>query len=111
MTSLPEVRRTPCFDCPWVRTAAPGWLGPYTAEKWVELAHSEVAIACHTTIEADETGYGDWEDGKILQCAGAAIYRSNIAKMPRNPEVATLPADRDLVFGFREFEAHHKENR
>lgn len=106
MKPLPPVREKPCFDCPWRRNAAKGWLGPFSAEQWEELAHSDVAIACHITIP-ENSAFGDWDNDDLLQCAGAAIYRSNIAKSPRNPEVATLPADRETVFGFGEFVEYH----
>lgn len=104
--TLPPVRPTPCFDCPWRRDSAAGWLGPYTAEEWWQLAHSDQPIACHITIP--ESGEEDWEVKGILQCAGAAIYRTNVHKSPRDPEVATLPGDLETVFGFGEFVAHHE---
>lgn len=109
MTTLPEARNTSCGGCPWRRNAAPGWLGPFDAETWIALAHSDSPIACHESIvDADDEGEGDWAHPDILQCAGAATYRSNICKSPRDPEVATLPADRIKIFGRRdEFLEHH----
>ncbi len=103
MLDLPDVRRTPCFDCPWLRTSTPGWLGPYDAETWYHMAHGEVPIACHLTITETE----DWNDEGVEQCAGVAIYRSNVLKSPRDPAIATLPADTNLVFGHGEFVEHH----
>jgi hypothetical protein len=91
---LPDALHKPCNDCPWRRNAAPGWLGPYTAEEWVQLAHSDEPIACHLTIEVEDS----WEEGVIRQCAGAAIYRANVCKSPRNPEVVVLPSDTETVF-------------
>lgn len=73
-----------------------------TAEEWFAAAHSDMAIACHLTI-TDE----DWDDQGMRQCAGVAIYRSNVHKSPRDPEVLTLPTDLDTVFGFGEFVAYH----
>lgn len=116
MPDLPPVRSAPCFDCPWRRVSLPGWTGPFSPEEWVSMAHSDIAIACHTTLpgeDADESYDHDdedpdtWNAPGVLQCAGAAIYRSNIFKSPRNPQVATLPSDTDTVFGRGEFEAHH----
>lgn len=104
MPDLPEATKTPCNECPWRRNAARGWLGPFDAEQWVALAHGEEAIACHKTIEVED----DWTQPGIRQCAGAATYRGNVAKRPRDPEVALLPADRDAVFANpREFTEHH----
>ncbi len=80
----------------------PGWLGPHTAEEWVAGAHGEDEIACHMSIKED----GEWDGAK--QCRGAAMYRANVAKRPRNPDVAVGPVDRELVFSRPdEFTTHH----
>jgi hypothetical protein len=108
--TLPPMTERICRACPWLRTSAPGWLGEHTtAAEWVALAHGEQPIACHMTItEADESGVGDWTHPQIRQCAGAAIYRANVGKMPRRPDVARAAADTDTVFTWGEFEAHHE---
>lgn len=102
--SLPAVQPRPCNECPWRRASIPGWLGPFTADEWNSMAHGEIAVACHTTIEEE----GNWDTPNIRQCAGIATFRSNVCKSPRDPEVATLPADRENVFGYGEFVAHHE---
>lgn len=67
------------------------------------MAHGEVAIACHLTITNES-----WDDAGMRQCAGAAIYRANVAKAPRSPDVIVLQPDRDKVFcRSTEFIAHH----
>jgi len=73
------------------------------------MAHGEAAIACHKTIvSTDENGEGDWADPKMRQCAGVAIFRSNVFKEPRNPQITTLPADHEKVFSWNnEFIEHH----
>jgi hypothetical protein len=106
LDSLPEATKVPCNECPWVRTSAPGWLGPYTAREWVALAQSDSPIACHTTITED----GQWDTPGIRQCKGAAIYRANVLKSPRHPNVARAQADTETVFTWGEFEAHHERN-
>lgn len=104
MGHLPEATKVACNECPWRRESAPGWLGPMDADEWVALVHSEEAIACHITIEEE----GDWTTPGIRQCAGAATYRGNVCKRPRDPEVALLPADRDKVFATPgQFLEHH----
>ena len=48
---------------------------------------------------------------KILgpQCAGAAVYRSNVCKRPHSLAILRLPADRTLVFASPiEFRSHHE---
>jgi hypothetical protein len=74
----------PCGDCPWRRDALPGWLGSLSPEAWVAAARGEAIAECHTRTGA--------------QCAGFAIFRTNICKVPRDPEALRLPADRETVF-------------
>jgi hypothetical protein len=87
--------RRPCWDCPWARRATRGWLGPLTADEWLELAHGEGFAECHTTtIDA--------------ACAGLAIYRANVAKVVRDAGALRLPPDRQRVFdGPEQFRVHH----
>ncbi len=85
----------PCGDCPWRKDALAGWLGSRTADEWLRSAHGEDAMYCHTRLGP--------------QCAGAAIYRANVCKKPRDPEALKLPADREKVFTTpREFKDHHE---
>jgi hypothetical protein len=88
--------KKPCSDCPWARKSIAGWLGGLTVQQWIMRVHSDDQIACHTL--------------KGVQCAGAAIYRANVFKLPRDPECLKLPADRKNVFGFNEFEEHHGDD-
>lgn len=84
----------PCSDCPWARKALEGWLGGTSIDEWLAEAHGEARIDCHVLLGP--------------QCAGAAIYRANVLKRPRNPDILRLPADTALVFaGPHEFRAHH----
>jgi len=88
--------KKPCSDCPWARNSLAGWLGGSTPEEWVAEAHSDNHIDCHTL--------------KGAQCAGAAIYRANVIKSPRNPEVLRLPPDGLRVFrNPNEFVEHHSK--
>lgn len=95
--------KQPCDECPWRRASTPGFVGPHSAHEWREAIHSDAPIACHKTItaEGETTTY-------THQCAGAAIYRSNVHKLPRDPDVVTLPPDRERVFSRdSEFLEHH----
>lgn len=86
--------KAPCSDCPWSRRSAAGWLGASTREEWLADAHGESQIDCHTLLGA--------------QCAGAAIYRANVCKRPRDASLLLLPADREKVFATKqEFWEHH----
>lgn len=124
---LPPAVPRPCNDCPWRRVASPGWLGPHEPETWLAIAHGEEPIACHQTIpvmpETDPDDYAEhptlpfeaiqaiWRDPGIRQCAGAAIFRCNVHKSPRNRQDAerAFEADPMTVFATdEEFLAHHR---
>lgn len=111
MTRLPDATPSPCNECPWRREAEGGHLGPYSPLDWIKIAHSDTAIACHKTVVAVKNpleGIGDWEHPKIRQCRGAAIFRENVQKNPRNQEVVTGPGDKESCFGTNEeFLEHH----
>lgn len=60
---------------------------------WLSIAHSDVVNNCHIHTKN--------------QCAGVAIYRSNVCKSSVG-EMLDLPADKDKVFaGPVEFNTHH----
>jgi len=85
---------SPCSDCPFARTALRGWLGNMSPAQWIQIAHGDGIIECHTVSNQ--------------QCAGAAIYRANVCKDPRNREALRLPANKTRVFGqITEFLQHH----
>lgn len=110
MSEFPKSASGHATSAPWVRNARPGHLGPHPAKYWTEMAHSEAAVACHKTIlTVGEDGQGDWQDPAIRQCAGMAIFRSNVWKSPRHPEIVTLPRDDEPVFSWDdEFIEHHE---
>ena len=86
--------RKPCTDCPFARDAVKGWLGGNTVEEWIEMVHGETFIPCH--VHPD------------VQCAGAAIYRNNVCKDPRDKTLLVLPRDKKRVFARpTEFLEHH----
>ena len=88
----PEV---PCSDCPWRRDSLRGWLGDASVKEWIAAAHGEERIDCHVLVGP--------------QCAGAAIYRSNVCKRPRDKSLLLLDRS-DAIFALpQEFEAHHSE--
>ena len=65
-----------------------------TPEEYRDLAHSESLIECHAIAGP--------------QCAGAAIYRANVAKVCRDKAIIKLPANRERVFSTpMEFVEHH----
>jgi hypothetical protein len=93
---------SPCTDCPFARAALPGWLGSLSVDEWLRAVHGESFIQCHVYINQ--------------QCAGAAIYRANVAKRCISGSILILPQDKTNVFAtpleFKEFHEtgwHHDE--
>jgi hypothetical protein len=65
-----------------------------TPEDWIQAAHGEATADCHTVSNQ--------------QCAGFAIYRANVCKVPYDPKALRLPEDRVRVFANPpEFLSHH----
>lgn len=71
------------------------------------MAHSDEPVACHLTITDED------DTDAMTTCSGAAIYRSNVAKVPRGvPIIHKLPADSELVFSSPiQFRRHHESIR
>lgn len=108
--TLPDATPEPCNECPWRRVAPSGYLGPYSPLDWIKIAHRDTPIACHKTVVVTDPleGIGSWEHPKLRQCRGAAIFRSNVGKEPRNPHVVTGPEDTEGCFATNEeFLVHH----
>lgn len=91
----------PCEDCPFSRNAIKGWLAGATPAEYCQMAHGDGVIECHTKLL----------DGEPVQCAGAAIYRSNVAKRSDPPNLK-LPPDNKIVFATPiEFLEHHSSKK
>ena len=102
MDDLPPVTKSACNECPWRTKSLRGYIGPHSAEKWIAIAHSDAPIACHKTIKMDEELDG------TKQCAGAARFRANVNKLPRNRSVAVGPEDETIFTSSEAFVNHHK---
>lgn len=94
----------PCKECPFRIVAPAGWLGPYSAEEWIHLVQSDQIIACHLHVFPAAHGVNNW-DG--TQCAGAADYRANVSKSPRDPSVIIGKKNPDVFSTPMEFLDHH----
>lgn len=96
----PKQHNKPCADCPFARTAVRGWI-PDTPEGWLRYAHGEGRIECHTTKQP--------HTGDAWQCAGGAIFRSNVCKLVRDKTLLRLPRNKIIVFtNDQEFIDHHE---
>lgn len=100
-TEVDKPLTKPCEDCPFRRKSLAGWLGAATPADYCHMAHTDVLIECHCHTK----------DGKPVQCAGAAIYRANVAKRV-DPPGLRLPKDAKKVFTSPvEFLEHHSKKK
>ncbi len=101
-------RQRPCHDCPFRRDIKPGTLGGSAPTVYVGQTIGPFILSCHT---ADGYAHKQTDVTKVEQCAGAAIFRSNIGVAPRMPDaIHFLPADHEAVFSSHaEMLAHHMQ--
>lgn len=90
----------PCEDCPFRKTATAGWLAGQTPADYCSMAHGDGVIECHTKLL----------DGEPVQCAGAAIYRANVAKRCDPPNLK-LPKSGTVFLSPIEFIQHHARKK
>jgi len=105
--------KTPCAQCPFLRTSTRGWLGPWTVEDLLFSLGRE-RFPCHMTITGRQQR---WDDPKLKGCAGAAIFLNNKSELSRHPDtrehqnnVRHVPDEvKQKVFANgNEFREHHK---
>lgn len=100
-----------CPECPWRVDSAAGWLGPLTAEGWIDRIRTDDPIECHKTIVEEEWDISPGGPSDNLdythQCYGAAVFRTHVRKLPRDKEAATRPADPAILASYDAFMARH----
>lgn len=104
-------RETPCAECPFARHVTPGKLGGSPIEVYIGQAYGPFYLPWHSDYEPDSRERFDKGGAQVRQCAGAAIFRSNIGVAELMPDgMHQLPKDTEKVFATRgEFIAHHSE--
>lgn len=102
------MRKKPCKECPFRRDNSlegenPGGSSPYT---YIGQSEGPFWLPCH--MEKNYAGK-ETDPKSVSQCAGAAIYRSNIGVADKMPaQIHKLPADTETVFASHaEFLAHY----
>lgn len=64
--------KSPCVECPFRRDAAPGYLGGYTPEMYLDAVFSPASLACHNSH-----GFHTGDIEKQRLCTGLAAFRAN----------------------------------
>lgn len=109
MTAFKNKRTKPCKECPFAKDNTLTGDKPGGADPTVYIGQSvgPFWLPCH--MEKEYEGKSTSPD-KVNQCAGAAIYRTNV-KAPKMPEqILRLPEDKETVFGSHaEFYAHYNK--
>ena len=96
-----------CKACPYSKSVIPGATGGSPPDVYVGQGHGPFYLPCHKTCDFSDP---DWKTDVDTpqQCAGAAIYRSNIGRgklMP--PMLHILPPDDSVFHSPEELLAHH----
>lgn len=92
-----------CKTCPWVKgNQKPGLIGGSLPSVYIGQILGPFYLPCHSS--QDYAGkQTDLTDKKTKQCAGAAIFRSNIDVAKLMPEgISILPEDKENVFASKE---------
>ena len=85
-----NVAKKACNDCPFRKTATPGWLGSASHDPVAFLnsfGNGETHLPCHSLVDWEARNAQELaEDAPV--CRGAAIYLANHCKVPRDPSMA-----------------------
>lgn len=87
--------RIPCLECPFSRKGPPGGTGGADPTVFIGQAMGPFFLPCHMDPEYERNR----RSTRLLQCAGTAIYRSNVGVASLMPHfLLHLPADKEKVF-------------
>lgn len=82
--------KSPCEGCPFSKRTEPGQLGGSTTDVFIGHIVADMWLPCHS----DPDYKGEESSGlQVSQCAGAAIFRSNIEISECETSNLLLPAD------------------
>jgi hypothetical protein len=116
---MQEALPSPCVECPLRRDSAPGYLGGYTPEMYIEVLHSPASLACHRS-----QGFHEGVIETQRHCTGVAAYRANVGHvcMAHTPAgiIVTNAHDSTVLIGEdhehyfsspEEFVEHHRKGQ
>jgi hypothetical protein len=109
--SFKKDRKKPCSTCPFRKdniTKSSLDLGGATPFTYIGQSIGPFWLPCHMDKNYE---WKDSDTSKVNQCAGAAIYRTNVGVADNmHDQILTLPEDKELVFATHaEFLAHYME--
>lgn len=86
---MPKLKRTtPCAACPWRVTSLRGYLGSDEPTAFYGRTVGEAAMPCHADIDYEDRDWLTTQFPDAALCAGGLIHMANIAKLPRDPDLA-----------------------
>jgi len=105
-------QRTPCAECPFRPTSAPGWLGSYTPQEVIDVIRGDGDFLCHPKVDYEDP---DWDDEEKLmeyeECAGSMIFARKMCKRSRDREKAAgqdrVNLDAEILYPAEKFIEHH----
>jgi hypothetical protein len=90
--------KTPCAECPFRRDAAPGYLGGYSPEMYMDIVFSPASIACHLS-----KGFGDINRiDEQRHCTGVSAFRANTGYIANIHGYPTAAHDSTQIVGHNE---------
>lgn len=97
--------RKACAECPFAKTTPCGDTGGADPGVYIGQAYGPFFLPCHM----DPKYYENRRSPELLQCAGAASFRSNIGVAELMPDsILILPKETERVFATpEELLAHH----
>lgn len=89
--------KKPCAECPFTPKGVAVSRSQVDPIRIIAQAHANFVLPCHCDENYDKERHG--KVTTLLQCAGAATFRSNIGVADKLPPVLhVLPADTETVF-------------
>ncbi len=95
----------PCSKCPFRRDIRPGMLGGSSPQTYIGQAILPYWLPCHAHYDPTKEA-GEQDPAQCPQCAGAAIYRSNL-DLPQPDHILKLPKDGRIFESADQFLSHH----
>lgn len=97
---------TPCKECPFRRTSAPGYLGASNPMEFLETSETGQKMPCHMTIDYEDK-FAVLQDqiDESPHCVGRAMHFANRAKL--GSCVPNMYKNADVFNRPQEFLDHH----